>query len=244
LEIEVAVAKVGKYATTESGDTFEMVERPRGGLSFVLADGQRSGRGAKFISNLVSRKAVSLLGEGVRDEAAAQAAHDYLFAYRGGTVSSTLNIVTVDLDRSAIRLCRNNPIPVLICAPEGIELFDEPSERLGFYAETHPQVRTVPARLNTHVVVATDGLASAGQRAGSPIDMVAEVRSFFEIGGFGAERLAEALLGRALELESGRPGDDISIVVVAVVDRDSRGVRRLVTRIPFTPPAPGAPEPA
>ena len=73
-EVDVAVAKVGKYATSESGDTFEMVERPRGGLSFVLADGQRSGKSAKFISNLVARKAISPLGEGVRDEAAARAA--------------------------------------------------------------------------------------------------------------------------------------------------------------------------
>ena len=66
MEFQAAVAKVSKYAQRESGDTVEMVERPHGGLSFVLADGQRSGRPAKLISNLVARKAISLLGEGVR----------------------------------------------------------------------------------------------------------------------------------------------------------------------------------
>ena len=44
-----------------------MVERPHGGLSIVLVDGQRSGRSAKKISNVVARKAVQLLAEGVRD---------------------------------------------------------------------------------------------------------------------------------------------------------------------------------
>jgi hypothetical protein len=79
MDLHVAVAKTPKYATSESGDTLEMIERPGGGLSFVLVDGQRSGRSAKAISNLVARKAISLLAEGVRDGAAARAASDYLF---------------------------------------------------------------------------------------------------------------------------------------------------------------------
>ncbi|MCB0097143.1 MAG: hypothetical protein KDE46_15545, partial [Caldilineaceae bacterium] len=69
LEIQIAVAKVNKYATSESGDTVEVVERPRGGMSIVMADGQRSGRSAKAISNIVVRKAIALLAEGVRDGA-------------------------------------------------------------------------------------------------------------------------------------------------------------------------------
>ena len=66
LELQVAVAKVSKYAVSESGDTVELIERPHGGLSLVLVDGQRSGKSAKAISNIVARKAVSLLADGVR----------------------------------------------------------------------------------------------------------------------------------------------------------------------------------
>ena len=78
LELQVGVAKVSKYAVSESGDTLEVTERPHGGLSLVLADGQQSGRAAKVISSLVARKAITLLAEGVRDGAAARATHDYL----------------------------------------------------------------------------------------------------------------------------------------------------------------------
>ena len=45
MEVQIAAAKTNKYAVTESGDTLEVVERPNGGLSVVLADGQTSGRG-------------------------------------------------------------------------------------------------------------------------------------------------------------------------------------------------------
>jgi hypothetical protein len=65
MEIQIAVAKINKYATSESGDTLEVVERPNGGLSVVLADGQHRSS-AKAISTLVVRKVISLLAEGVR----------------------------------------------------------------------------------------------------------------------------------------------------------------------------------
>ena len=60
MEIKLAVAKINKYATSESGDSVEVVERPNGGISVVMADGQSSGKGAKQVSSLVVRKVISL----------------------------------------------------------------------------------------------------------------------------------------------------------------------------------------
>ncbi len=59
MEVQIAVAKIRKYATPDSGDTVEVVERPNGGLSVVLADGQSSGRGAKNISMMVVRRVIA-----------------------------------------------------------------------------------------------------------------------------------------------------------------------------------------
>ncbi|NIT55497.1 MAG: serine/threonine-protein phosphatase, partial [Aliifodinibius sp.] len=50
MEVNIAVAKIRKYATSTSGDTVEVTERPNGGVSVVLADGQSSGKGAKWVS--------------------------------------------------------------------------------------------------------------------------------------------------------------------------------------------------
>ena len=67
MELQIGVAKIKKYASSESGDSVELVERPNGGISIVMADGQRSGKSAKRISNIVVRKVVALLAEGIRD---------------------------------------------------------------------------------------------------------------------------------------------------------------------------------
>ena len=114
MELQIAAAKTGKYASRESGDTLEMTERPHGGVSLVLADGQRSGRSAKIISNLVVRKTIALLAEGARDGVAARAAHDYLRTHRRGQVSAELHIVSIDLATNTIVVSRNSQCPALV----------------------------------------------------------------------------------------------------------------------------------
>ena len=164
LELQVAVAKVSKYAVSESGDTVETIERPHGGLSLVVVDGQRSGKSAKAISNIVARKAVSLLADGVRDGAVARAAHDYLRTLRSGQVSATLDIVSVDLVTRTIVVSRNSHCPVIVADPGGVRLLDEPSEPIGIHARTRPVITELPIAPDTHLVVLTDRVLTAGQQ--------------------------------------------------------------------------------
>lgn len=234
MEIQVAVAKVGKWATSESGDTLEMIERPHGGLSFVLVDGQRSGRSAKAISNLVARKAISLLAEGVRDGAAARAAHDYLFTYKGGKVSATLNILSVDLTSSTLVLSRNSHCPTIVVTPNGdLQMLDEPSQPVGVRRSTKPQITELPLVAGTVIVVYTDGLGAAGVRSSRTLDVPATVREMMSKGGASAQQLADGLLQRALTLDEGRPHDDISVLVLQVLEREGDGVRRLSVQLPI-----------
>lgn len=238
LEVQVAVAKVSKYAVSESGDTVELIERPFGGLSLVLADGQRSGKSAKAISNIVVRKAVSLLADGVRDGAAARAAHDYLRAIRGGQVSATLIIVSVDLSTRTVVISRNSHCPVVVLGGAGgeLRLLDEPSQAIGIHARTRPVIAELPVEPDLHIVAFSDGVLSAGERYGERLDVPAFVQEQVAAGGGQAcaHTLAEALLARALELERGRPGDDVSVAVFSIVPRrQPDDIRRLTARFPI-----------
>jgi serine phosphatase RsbU (regulator of sigma subunit) len=238
LELQVAVAKVSKYAVSESGDTVEVIERPHGGLSVVLVDGQRSGKSAKAISNIVARKAVSLLADGVRDGAAARAAHDYLRTMRGGKVSATLNIVSVDLGTRTIVISRKSHCPAIVVQDTDGEplLLDEPSQAIGIHARTRPVITEFPIVKGLYAVVFTDGVLSAGERYGQKLDAPAFVRERLHLcaGETCARSLADGLLGQAVALERDRPGDDISIVVLSVVDRQQPDdIRRLSVRFPI-----------
>jgi hypothetical protein len=235
MELQFAVAKISKYATSESGDTLEMIERPHGGISMVLVDGQRSGRGAKAISNVVARKAVQLLSEGVRDGAAARAAHDYLFTYRGGKVSATLNILSADILSKTIVISRNNPSPVIVhTAADGLYLLDEPSDVVGFHRNVKPIISEVPLITGTVVVAFTDGLKHAGgYNPTGHLDPAAVVGSMLARGIFEPKAIVDRLLDEAVALDKGRPRDDISVMSMAVLEGSGEEPRRLNGRLPL-----------
>ncbi len=234
LKVQIAAAKVGKYATSESGDTLEMVERPHGGLSVVLADGQRSGRAAKTLSNIVARKAVTLLAEGVRDGAVARAAHDYLFLHRGGKVSATLNIVSVDLVSRTLVVSRNSHCPVVVVKDGQLALLDEPSVPIGIYKGTKPAISELSLEPDTYLVVFTDGILEAGRRSALQLDVGTLVPQLLAATDGDPQGLADALLERAVAADKGRPCDDISVLVVAVVAADEQDdVRRLSVSFPI-----------
>ena len=80
MKIKVGMAKINKYAMQHCGDSFDIIERPYGGLSAVIADGQGNGLAAHHTSSWVVNKAASLIADGARDGAVARAVHDYLYA--------------------------------------------------------------------------------------------------------------------------------------------------------------------
>jgi len=234
VEVQIAVAKVGKYASSESGDTLEAVERPNGGLSLVLADGQTSGHGAKAISMMVVRKVISLLAEGVRDGAAARAASDALYTEKKGKVISTLNIASVDLHTGTIVLTRNNPASFFIARGDKVDCLNAESVPLGTSRDVRPIITEVEIEAGLTVVIYTDGLLHAGERRGQPMDICEVIRSLLEDQDPTPQELADSLLAFAVHLDENRPADDISVLVLKVIHQTGDEVRRMSIRLPIS----------
>lgn len=232
MEIQIGVAKINKYATSESGDTLEVIERPNGGLSVVLADGQRSGKSAKRISNMVVRKVVSLLAEGVRDGAAARAASDYLYSMRGGKVLSTLNILSIDLESYTLVISRNNPSPIFYIKNKKNKSLDEPSKPVGVYRNTKPIITELPLQSGLTVIAFTDGMITAGERKGKKIDIQKELENCVEES-FSAQQIADHMIKLALDLDDHRPIDDTSLVVLQVTPQRGDVIRRMSVYLPL-----------
>jgi serine phosphatase RsbU (regulator of sigma subunit) len=233
VEIQIAVAKTRKYATSDSGDTVEVVERPNGGLSVVMADGQSSGRGAKAVSNLVVRKVIALLSEGVRDGAAARAASDSLYTERKGKVSATLNILSVDMQSRTLVITRNNPAPMLLAQDEQIDSLEDECKPVGLYRDTRPLISEIPLQPGLTAVIYTDGLVHAGSRTGEGLDVVTCLKAFLDEEDPAPEAIADSFLEQAVRLDQGRPVDDITVVVLRVAARAKSEVRRMSVRLPL-----------
>lgn len=233
-EIQIAVAKTNKYASRESGDTVELVERPGGGLSVVLVDGQGSGQGAKTLSLLVSSKAVAMLKEGARDGAVARVVHDHLHTFRHGRVSATLEILSVDLVSKTVVSTRNSHTPLLIWYGGAYELRASDSTAIGIRRHTRPAIDQFSAEPGLRVVIFSDGIIGAGERTKHPFDPLAFANAHLIAEDLTAQQLADALLNEALAADQGRANDDMTVVALALgPHREYPHIRRMAVVLPL-----------
>ncbi len=232
-EIQIAVAKTNKYASSESGDTVELVERPTGGFSVVLVDGQGSGQPAKTLSLLVSAKAVSLLKDGARDGAVARAVHDYLHAFRHGRVSSTLEILSVDLVSRTVLCSRNSNTPLLLWNEGSYVMLPSDAPPIGIRRHAKPTIDQFAAEPGLRVAIFSDGVISAGERYGHPFDPCAFATANLA-DDLTAQQMADALLNEALDADRGRAGDDMTVVTLKLGPRNEYPhIRRISAILPL-----------
>lgn len=234
LILDLGLAKTEKYASRDSGDTVELVERPGGGFSVVMIDGQGSGKAAKTLSLLLSSKAVALLKEGVRDGAVARATHDHLFMFRHGQVSATLDLLSVDMTTRTVVITRNAESPMLIGEAGAYRIEGIETGPIGRYHFTKPTVRQLPLKPEMTIVLFTDGIPNSGRRARfGPLDLQAFAESRFrELGS--AQEIADCLLDHVIERDQGRPGDDMAVVALRIADHDEdRMIRRMQAQFPM-----------
>lgn len=232
MEVKLAMAKVHKYAVSESGDTFEITERPKGGLSLILADGQGSGRSAKQNSNLVVAKAVAMIGEGARDGAVARAVHDMLFAAKDGKISAELLVVSADTASNTLVISRNTACPVLVYRNDKAVSLQGDSGPIGVRASTKPLIDVLPLQPITTILGFSDGIWYAGRSTGQQWTadelaqlVIAHVTDPVE--------LVETVLADSITRDQGRPRDDMTVFAVTVVARPAgEKTRRLSASFP------------
>jgi serine phosphatase RsbU (regulator of sigma subunit) len=233
LEIDLGIAKTEKAASRNSGDTVEFVERPSGGFSVVMIDGQGSGQAAKTLSLLLSSKAVSLLKEGVRDGVVARATHDFLFAFRHGQVSATFDVLSIDLKTRTVVVTRNAEAPMLVGEEGSFRLAPTGSGPIGRYRWTKPAVAEFPMAVGLQVVLFTDGITHSGQRLGrESLDLLTLASRFAP--DQPAQALADLVLAEAVERDDGRPNDDMAVVALSLRARPAGMViRRMQALVPL-----------
>lgn len=184
---------------------------------------------------------MALLKEGVRDGAVARAAHDYLHVYRGGQVSATLDIISVDLVSQTVVLTRNSHSPALLDDAETIHMLASQAGAIGPHRHTRPDIRQWPLVAGLRLVVVTDGILAAGGRAGRRFDPLPCFAGSSELP---APALADRLLAAALAADDGRPNDDMTVVALTThraAPAPAPLIRRLAATLPLdslVPPRP------
>lgn len=228
LRLYLGVAKLPRFGLSTSGDSVDLVERPRGGLSLIVADGPGNGAAAKRVSSMVVARTAALVAEGVRDGAAARTAHDLLFASREGRVSCALTILSADVAEQVLVVTRSGDAPAFAYQPETgseehprvhrtVRLADDVTP-LGFGRFSRPVVTILPLQIGSLLVAGSDGLL-APERLGDATGFEDRIVALMEEANpRDAGRVAVDVLKMVLEASQGRPRDDVTLAVMGVAD--------------------------
>ncbi len=233
MEIQIAASKIDKFNSIDSGDTIEVVERPNGGISVVLASGLSNGKSTKMISYSVVKKVISLIADGVRDGAAARAASDALFTQYNGKSISSLNIISADLQTDTLVLSCNSRSPVYLCRDDSIEKMSIESTLLGTGLDVKPSVSEISIEPGITIVAPSSGLLKAGVDYGQIFDFPTSLSAILEEQQPTSSVIADILLNQAVSIDQGQPKGDMSVVVLRIIPGIQNRIRRINVILPL-----------
>jgi serine phosphatase RsbU (regulator of sigma subunit) len=111
---------------------------------------------------------------------------------------------------------------------------DVESSPLGIRRDIRPVITELELQPGLTIVMYTDGLSHAGKRRGQPMDVCNAIRAMLEDQDPTPQELADSLLAHAVNLDEGRPADDVSVVVLKVRAIGGDSVRRMSLRLPIS----------
>ena len=207
MELQAAISKADRYSSAEQGDKVEVIERPRGGLSIIMAEGKLSGRRSRSIAMKAVHSILNLIATGLHDGAASRIVLTNIFEEHKGKAQINLHIISCDLESQSIVITKNNAIPV-------VTVFEGRADYLPFDVTNESEPCDCPSVYQFEIeegrdfILVTDGVLQAGAQHEQPLDLRLLVESLFEedsADGLGAARRE---LSQLLELRQPRSVDE------------------------------------
>ena len=217
MEIKIGFAKRAKLGNDLSADSYDVAERLKGGISFILTSGQGDPRTAHTVSAMAAKKAAELLAEGERDEKISEKVHAYLYEQHGKRTVCTLTIISVDTAEEKIIISRNAAAPVLVRTKDYETTYDEAANPIGLQKHSKPEMYELPIAGNIMLAFFGEGIKNLGRKTGRTL----ENEKIFELmqkNDFADTAfIAENILDYFVFLEKNEPNTDMAAAVLSVV---------------------------
>lgn len=235
MEIHIGISKVNQHGVLVSGDTLEIIERPAGGLSVVLATGQKSGTNSKAVSSDVAHHITYRLSQGLKDSQVMQEVSNILFSKSNGRQIAFAGILSIDLESQSILLSSNNPIPVYTVHSGITKCLKGEAVPLGSTINVQPAISQLPLEHGFTIVLLSEGFSRAGIHVHDQIDICTLIDSMLDDQNPSAQDIADTIILEALRLDEGQPQNDYSAVVVSVKTKQISLIRKMTVLLPIDP---------
>ncbi len=232
MELQAAISKTDRYSSVEQGDKVEIIERPHGGISIIMAEGKLSGRRSRSIAMKAVHSIQSLIASGIHDGAASRNVLTSMNEEHKGKTQVSISIISCDLDSQSIVITKNNTTPVLTVFEGVVDYlrFDGASED---ELSIEPSVYQFEIEEGRDFILVSDGVLKAGSQYEQTLDLRISVESLFEDDEPTVQEVADAILNQAVNQDLGRPRDDMTVTVLRISPTPSSNIRREYVHFPI-----------
>ncbi len=232
MELQAAISKTARHSSSAQGDKVEIIERPNGGISIVMAEGKLSGRRSRSIAMKAVHSVLSLIASGMHDGASARMVLNNIVKDHKGKAQVKLHIISFDLESKSIVITKNNSTPV-------VTVFEDVAEYLRFDGTPETEQALSPSVFQFEIeegrdfILVSDGILQAGTQYEQPLDLRVFVESLFEDNEPTVQAVADAILNQAISHDIGRPQDDMTVIVLRISPSPSTNIRRECVHFPI-----------
>jgi hypothetical protein len=232
MELQAAIAKIDRYSSVEQGDKVEIIERPHGGISIIMAEGKLCGRCSRTIAIKTVHSILNLIASGIHDGAASRTVLTSINELHQGKASVNLAIISCDLESQSIIITKNSTTPVLTVQDGRVDYlrFDGTLNATPAFTSSVFQFEIEAGR---DFILVSDGILQAGNQSMQSLDLKVSVESLFEEDIPTVQSIADSILSQAISLDLGRPRDDMTVTVFRISPTPSSNIRRECVSFPI-----------
>ena len=231
--IELGVAKQGRVSSPDNDETTEIIERPSGGESIIYCSGQRDGQPSKTISSIIVNRVLEKVAESFRDSTAIRSVSDQIFREHSGHICGDLCMFSADFQSGTIVVSRCTNVPVYYYQRGVFDSWQTPAEKIGSVKGMRPSITDIPMEPGTAIIMLSEGALNAGKNTMEDDDVEDLILSTIEESSeFSADRMAEFFLKRAITLDSYKPQQDMTVIVLKVCGDSPSFSRRILLTCP------------
>ena len=212
--LEIGVAKIAKSGSTLSGDSNVQTSLEDGKYLIAISDGMGSGKTAKKSSNMAIAMLNKLLLSGFDKDTSLRLINSVLSSINEEDMYATLDIAIFDLYAKNLEFIKNGACPTFVKNKRNVQILKSLSLPTGILNDIDLVVYDKDLNSGDILVMCSDGIIESSEEYTNKELWLKFLLEEIEIED--PQKIADIILGEAIDNNYGIPKDDMTVIVAKV----------------------------